>query len=81
MPTFEKIKNLLGDTLGISTRTMTLDSHLLGNVAELDSMAVLSVITALEERFGITVDDDEISARHFETVGSLTAFVQTKLGQ
>lgn len=81
MRTFERIKKILGDTLGIPTQTLTLESHLLGNVPELDSMAVLGVITALEDRFSITVEDDEISARHFETVGSLTAFVQYKLMQ
>ncbi len=81
MPTYEHVKNILGTTLGIATKDMTLASRLLGNVAELDSMAVLGVITAIEERFAISVEDDEISARHFETVGTLTAFVQHKLSQ
>lgn len=81
MPTYEQLKTILGTTLGIPTRDMTLASPLLGNVPELDSMAVLGVITAIEERFAISVEDDEISARHFETVGTLTAFVQHKLSQ
>ncbi|HEU4371926.1 MAG TPA: phosphopantetheine-binding protein, partial [Telluria sp.] len=55
-------------------------SALLGSIPELDSMAVVNLITALEEQFGISVDDDEISATTFETLGSLTAFVQQKLG-
>lgn len=42
-------------------------------------MAVVSVLTAIEEEFGISVDDDEISASIFETVGSLVAFVESKL--
>ncbi len=46
---------------------------------ELDSLAVVNVITALEERFGLTVNDDEISADAFETVGSLHSFVVEKL--
>lgn len=50
---------------------------LLGSMAELDSTAVLSLIGALEQRFGITVDNDEISASTFETVGSLCDFVAT----
>jgi acyl carrier protein len=41
-------------------------------------MAVVNLITALEDQFGITVDDDEISASTFETLGSLTAFVEQK---
>ena len=57
------------------------DTPLLGSVAELDSMAVVSILTALEERFGITVDDDEVDGRTFATVGSLTSFVQAKLSQ
>ena len=45
------------------------------------SMAVISLITAIEQHFGIDVDDDEISARHFATLGSLASFVQLKLAQ
>jgi acyl carrier protein len=55
------------------------DTALLGSVAELDSMAVVSILTALEERFGITVDDDEVDGRTFASVASLTDFVRTKL--
>jgi acyl carrier protein len=54
---------------------------LLGSIPELDSMAVVSILTTLEERFGIVVDDDEVDGRTFATVGSLTSFVQSKLGQ
>jgi acyl carrier protein len=53
---------------------------LLGSIPELDSMAVVTVITMIEERFGIVVDDDEISAETFETVGTLYDFVNAKLG-
>lgn len=42
-------------------------------------MSVASVIAAIESQFHIQVEDDEISARHFETLGSLAAFVQHKL--
>ena len=55
------------------------DTALLGSVAELDSMAVVSILTALEERFGFVVDDDEVEGRTFASIGSLTAFVQSKL--
>jgi acyl carrier protein len=43
-------------------------------------MAVVTVLTMLEEEFGITVDDDEISAEVFQTLGTLTAFVERKVG-
>ena len=52
---------------------------LLGAVPELDSIAVVSVLNAMEEKFGFFVEDDEINASLFETVGSLTAFVDSKL--
>lgn len=54
------------------------NTPLLGSIPELDSMAVVSLITALEEHFGIEVSDDEISASTFETVGSLATFVEQK---
>jgi acyl carrier protein len=44
-------------------------------------MAVVTVMTSIEDHFGIAIDDDEISADTFETVGSLTAFVDRKLNQ
>lgn len=81
MQHFEEVRNILSDVLNLGERKNSLkeDSGLLGNIPELDSMAVISVITALEEHFDILVDDDEISARTFETLGSLTHFVDQKL--
>jgi len=52
----------------------------LGGVAEFDSMAVVAIITAIEEDFGVVVDDDEVSAETFETVGSLARFIESKVG-
>lgn len=77
----DDVKNILADvlSLGDAKNSLTEDSALLGSIPELDSMAVVNLITALEEHFGITVEDDEISANTFETVGSLTAFVRQKL--
>ena len=42
-------------------------------------MAVVAVITALEEQLGIFVEDDDITGETFETLANLTAFVQTKM--
>ena len=77
----DDVKRLLAVTLQLGSRasSLTANSPLLGAIAELDSMAVVSVITALEEQFGITVEDDEIGAATFETLGSLTAFVEHKV--
>lgn len=81
MQHLEAIRNILGDVLNLGERkrTLTADSVLLGNIPELDSMAVVNVITALEEYFDFSVDDDEISAKTFETLGNLALFVEHKL--
>ena len=52
---------------------------LLGAIPEFDSMAVVSVITALEDHYGFVIDDDEIDAEVFQTVGTLVQFVEQKL--
>lgn len=74
------VKNVLIDVLnlGPAGEALTADSPLLGSLPELDSMAVVTLIGALEERFGIAVDDDDISASTFETLGSLAKFVEEK---
>jgi acyl carrier protein len=79
----EQVKAILIDALnlGPAGQSLTAESPLLGAIPELDSMAVVSVIAALEDQFGISVDDDDISASTFETLGSLAAFVSEKTGQ
>jgi acyl carrier protein len=76
-----ELKNILGEILSLGSRADRLvdDTPLLGSLPELDSMAVVSVITTIEERFGIVVGDDEISAETFGTFGSLRRFVEAKL--
>ncbi|MDR1708718.1 MAG: phosphopantetheine-binding protein [Candidatus Accumulibacter sp.] len=61
-------------------RGFTRETALLGAIPELDSMAVVGLITSMEERFGFIVEDDEIDGTAFATVGSLADFVQGKLG-
>lgn len=77
----DDVKQILTDvlSLGEAGRALHAASPLLGAIPELDSMAVVNLITALEEHFGIVVEDDEISADTFETLGSLAAFVASKL--
>ena len=81
MQYFEDVRNILADTLSLGERKASLNqnSALMGSLPELDSMAVINILTALEEHFGITVEDDEISAATFETLGSLARFVEQKL--
>lgn len=72
---------LLGETLALApavTASLGRDTALFGNLPELDSMAVATVLTAIEDRFQILIDDDEVSGAMFETVGALADFVAAK---
>ena len=76
----KQLREILRDVLSLGARADRLagDSPLLGAVPELDSMAVVGVIAAIEDRFGISVDDDEISGATFATFDSLVNFVSSK---
>lgn len=78
-----EVLELLDEVLGLGGRAkdFTEDTPLLGSIPELDSMAAVSLITAMEERFGFDVDDDDIDGSTFATVGSMVAFVSDKLGR
>ena len=80
MSTPEKVREILRNTLqlGATADTLEASTPLLGNLPELDSMAVATLVAALEENFDIYIDDDEISAETFETFGSLCEFVDEK---
>ena len=81
MSNLEQVRGVLTSVLCLGERGASLlpETRLLGNLPELDSMAVVAVITTLEERFGITVTDDEIDGSSFATVGALTDFVASKV--
>ena len=81
MTVMEQVKTLLNDVLQLNGRARSWNENtvLLGNVPELDSMAVAGVITALEDEFGFAIVDDDISADMFATVGALTRFVEARL--
>jgi acyl carrier protein len=80
LDTRREVLSVLDDVLSLKGRSASFrdDMPLITGLPELDSMAVASVLTALEERFGFSIDDDEIDAGTFETVGSLVAFVRGK---
>ena len=82
MDVFKEVLRVLDEVLSLKGRSasFTRETHLLGSIPELDSMAVVTLITTLEERFDIMVDDDEIGGSTFGTVGSLVDFVVAKLG-
>jgi acyl carrier protein len=76
----EKVSSVLQDALQIDAYRLALDRHtaLIGNLPELDSMAVVTVITALESHFDILVNDDDDLAAAFETFGSLVNYIEEK---
>ncbi|HMM72580.1 MAG TPA: acyl carrier protein [Rhodocyclaceae bacterium] len=78
---FRDVLGVLDDVLTLGGRAQRFDrtTPLLGSLPELDSMAVVGLITGLEERFGFIVEDDEIDGQAFASVGTLTDFVERKL--
>lgn len=76
----QEVLRLLDDVLSLDGRsaTFTRDTHLLGAIPELDSMAVVSLITAFEDSFGIAIDDDDIDGDTFASVGALVDFLASK---
>ncbi len=75
------VKNIVISSLGlnVSPDKIALSDGLLGTVPEFDSLAVVTVMEAIEDQFDITIDDDEVDAEIFETFGSLLRFVEQKI--
>jgi acyl carrier protein len=81
MSDIASIREILRQTLQLGPRADALgaETPLLGSLPELDSMAVVAVLTALEDQYGIAIDDGDVSAQVFETVGTLAEFVDSKV--
>ncbi len=82
LTTQETIRAILTDVLGLSVdqvATMDDDTELFGALPELDSMAVAGLLTEMEDRLGIMIDDDDVDGDMFATLGSLVAFAHTKV--
>ncbi len=75
------VLRLLDEVLSLNGRSAQFnrDTHLLGAIPELDSMAVVSLIAGIEDQFGVVVDDDDIDGATFATVGTLIDFVAEKI--
>ena len=79
----ETVRETLVDILGLSRQRVDefdAETPLFGALPELDSMAVATLLTELEDRLGITIDDDEVDIEMFETFGALVAFAAQKAG-
>jgi acyl carrier protein len=75
------LRATLVDILGLSdARVAAFDdaTPLFGALPELDSMAVATLLTELEDRLGINIDDDDVDVEMFETYGALLRFAQAK---
>ncbi len=78
------VRGVLVDVLGLSpARADALDgdSGLFGTLPELDSMAVANLLTELEDRLGIIIEDDELDGEMLESFGSLTRFLEAKVSR
>lgn len=80
--TEEKVRSILADTLGLSAERVDAfddETGLFGSLPELDSMAVAGLLTEIEDRLGIIIDDDEVDGEMLESFGALVRFVEAKL--
>jgi acyl carrier protein len=76
------VRNVLGDVLGLDpwvTESFHQDTPLFGALPELDSMAVAGLLTEMEDRLHIVIDDDEIDGEMLATFGALVAFARHKV--
>lgn len=77
-----QMKALIADVLGLDQAQAAAfgpDSGLFGHLPELDSMAVAGLLTEMEDRLGIVIEDDDVDGEMLETYGGLLAFAQAKL--
>jgi acyl carrier protein len=81
MSLYEEVAQIVIDVLMLEEPASNFDEHtgLLGSIPEFDSVAVVSLITELENEYGCVFDDDELNADVFATIGSLTQTLQQKL--
>ena len=82
--TDSRLRAILRDVLGLQAglvAAFTNDTGLFGALPELDSMAVAGLLTEMEDRLDIVIDDDEVDGELLETYGNLLAFAKAKRGQ
>ncbi|MFM6951100.1 MAG: phosphopantetheine-binding protein [Novosphingobium sp.] len=79
--TDQLLRRILADVLGLKpaqVEAFDVDTGLFGHLPELDSMAVAGLLTELEDRLDIVIDDDEVDGELLETYGNLLAFAEAK---
>jgi acyl carrier protein len=78
------LRAILRDVLGLDDAKVANfdeDTGLFGHLPELDSMAVVGLLTEIEDRLGLTIEDDEVDGELLETYGGLLAYARVKLDQ
>ena len=78
------LREVLRDVLGLSgdrVAAFSAETGLFGHLPELDSMAVAGLLTEVEDRLDIIIEDDEVDGEMLETYGALLGFVRAKLGE
>ena len=78
----DTVRAILSDLLGLSAAqvaAMDSDTELFGAIPELDSMAVAGLLTEMEDRLDILIDDEDVDGELFETFGNLVAFAEAKV--
>ena len=78
------LKSILSDVLGLDKKLVASFSNetgLFGHLPELDSMAVAGLLTEVEDRLHILIEDDDVDGEMLETYGALLAFVEAKVSQ
>ncbi|WP_375248464.1 acyl carrier protein [Sphingomonas sp.] len=78
----DTVRGVLRDVLALpdaQVDTFDADTALFGALPELDSMAVAGVLTELEDRLGIVIEDDEVDGEMLETFGALTRFAAERV--
>ena len=80
MDTRDDVLAVLDDVLSLKGRAAAFrdDMPLMGALPELDSMAVAGLLTELEDRLGVTIEDDEVDGELLESFGSLLEFAWSK---
>lgn len=76
------VRAVLVDVLGVSPEraaAFRAETPLFGALPELDSMAVAGVLTEIEDRLGILIEDDEVDGEMLETFGALVTFAAGKV--
>ncbi len=79
-----QLRAILGDVLGLGAQQLAefdADTGLFGHLPELDSMAVAGLLTEMEDRLDITIEDDDIDAQMLESYGGLLDFTLEKVAE